>query len=153
MRGIFRPGAAALVGCEEAGMEQDEVRVVLVHDMPAAFASVTQALRLEGYAVRTASSGGEALEIIEQFTPLCVLLDIHIPGLGGHELSDRLRKRHGDDIVLIAITDPGQEGKRAEQRLLATFTRFDHCLCKPIDLQLLKPMLPPLRRAPAALHG
>jgi DNA-binding response OmpR family regulator len=123
-------------------MEHDEVRVVVVDEMPDLVETLALALEMDGYIVRTASSGGEALEIIEEFTPLCVLLDIHMPGLGGHELSDRLRKQHGDDIVLIAVTGTGQ----VEDRVSATYARFDHCLRKPVDLRLLRTMLPPLGR-------
>jgi CheY-like chemotaxis protein len=125
---------------EIRGMKNEEVRVVVVDDVPDSAETLAMVLEMDGYTVRTASGGAQALDIIEQFEPLCVLLDINMPGLGGHELSQRLRQRYGEDIVLIAVTGWGG----AEDRVSESFARFDHYLRKPVDRALLRKLLPPV---------
>ncbi|MDN3921093.1 response regulator [Roseateles violae] len=121
-------------------MSKEEVRVVVVDDVPDSAETLAMVLEMDGYTVRTASSGVQALSLIEEFQPLCVLMDIHMPGVSGHELSQRLRQRYGDDIVLIAVTGWGG----AEERVSESFARFDHYLRKPVDRELLRKLLPPV---------
>ena len=123
--------------------DPDEVRVLVVDDMPDSADMLALVLSMDGYTVRAVHSGEEALEVVEQFDPLCVLIDIHMPGIGGHELTRQLRSRYGSDIVLVAVTGTGA----ANDRISGRFEQFDHYLRKPVDLGLLKKLLPPLETA------
>ncbi len=118
----------------------DEVRVVVVDDVPDMAETLAMALELDGYCVKTASNGAQALSVIEAYRPHCVLLDIDMPGMGGCELSDRLRELYGDEVVLIAVTGWGDAGDRVSD----TFSRFDHYIRKPFDPSLLRKVLPPV---------
>ena len=93
-------------------MNPDEVRVVVVDDVPDAAESMASALTLDGYSVRTALEGHAALAVIEEYRPQCVLLDINMPGIDGCKLSKLLRDRYGDEMVLIAVTGWGHEDDR-----------------------------------------
>ena len=70
-----------------------------------------------------------------------MLLDIHMPGIDGCDLAQRLRERYGDDIVLIAVTGYDETSERVAQ----TFARVDHYFKKPIDFKILHKILPPVR--------
>ena len=118
----------------------DEVRVVVVDDVPDMAETLAVSLELDGYSVKTASNGTQALEVIEAYRPHCVLLDIDMPGMGGCELSDRLRELYGDEVVLVAVTGWGDPGDRVSD----TFSRFDHYIRKPFDPGLLRKVLPPV---------
>ena len=118
----------------------DEVRVVVVDDVSDMAETLAMALELDGYSVKTASNGTQALALIENYRPHCVLLDIDMPGMGGCELSDRLRELYGDDVVIIAVTGWGDAGDRVSD----TFSRFDHYIRKPFDPALLRKVLPPV---------
>jgi CheY-like chemotaxis protein len=120
----------------------DEVRVLVVDDFPDAAATLAGLLEADGYQVRIAHSGDEALAIVEAQPPHCVILDINMPGLDGDGLSARLRERYGDDIVLIAVTGTGRDDRRVAE----TFARVDHYLVKPLDPAALRKALPPLGR-------
>ncbi len=124
----------------------DEVRVLVVDDMPDSADMLALVLEMDGYKVRAAHSGEEALQIVEEFDPLCVLIDIHMPGIGGHELTRRLRARYGQDIILVAVTGTGV----ANDRISSGFAQFDHYLRKPVDLSLLKKLFPPVEDAAQA---
>ena len=116
-------------------------RVLVVDDDVDAASSLAVLLRLSGYRVATASDGEGALVLMGDFKPHCVLLDIHMPGIGGLGLSRRLRADYPDDLVLIALTGygPGDPG------VAATFDLVDHHLRKPVDMSLLAKALPPVQ--------
>lgn len=121
-------------------MNDDDVRVVVVDDVPAMAESLAGLLEVDGYKVRTAGDGREALEVIAQYQPHCVMLDIDMPGIDGRELANRLRELYGDAIVLIAVTGWGN----ADDRLSMAFARFDHYLRKPFTPAQLRKVLPPV---------
>lgn len=123
-----------------AAASADEVRIVVVDDQPDAADMLAIVLELDGYTVRVAHDGQAALQLIESFDPHAVLLDVHMPGLDGNELSRRLRDRHGDDVVLVAITGAAE----TDRRVADTFARVDHFLQKPVDAAQLRRVLPPL---------
>jgi DNA-binding response OmpR family regulator len=116
-----------------------EARVLIVDDMADIAEALACLLELDGYAVKTAINGEQALLMTEEFRPHCVLLDISMPGMDGLELTKSIRERYGDDIVLIAITG----GTSDDQRVTETFARVDHYLQKPIDAAQLRKVLPP----------
>jgi signal transduction histidine kinase/CheY-like chemotaxis protein len=87
--------------------------------------------------VRTAHSGPEALEIIDEFQPSIVLLDIGMPFMDGYEVARRIRARLGNTVRLIALTGWGQE----EDVRRAARAGFDHHLVKPPDLNKLGALL------------
>jgi DNA-binding response OmpR family regulator len=123
-------------------MLDDDVRVVVVDDTHDVADMLSVALQIDGYAVRVAYDATEALVAIEEHRPHCVLLDINMPGIDGCELSKRLREKHGDDIVLVAITGSDNQ----DQRVADTFARVDHYLRKPVDPMAMRKVLPPIRR-------
>jgi DNA-binding response OmpR family regulator len=118
----------------------DEVRVVVVDDQPDAADMLASALRLDGYKVFTARDGNDALAVIAEHRPLCVLLDVDMPGLDGCELSRQLRALYGNDMVLIAMSGRDETDARVEE----TFRRVDYYLRKPFDLTRLKKVLGPV---------
>jgi CheY-like chemotaxis protein len=121
-------------------MNEDDVRVVVVDDVVDAAEALAAALEISGYKVWIATGGSQALELVERHRPHCVLLDVGMPEMDGFELTQQLRDRYGDDIVLIAVT--GRE--KDDERVSGTFARVDHYLQKPVDPDVLKKLLPPL---------
>lgn len=120
--------------------QSDEVRVMVVDDVVDSAQMLALVLEMDGYTVHAVHSAEEALERVAQFAPLCMLIDIHMPGLGGHALTEQLRTRYGGDIVLIAVTGAGLP----DERISHSFAQFDHYLRKPVDMALLKQLLPPI---------
>jgi len=120
----------------------DEVRVVVIDDVSDAADALALALQLDGYDVRTAHNGVDALSLIETYRPHCVLLDIEMPQMDGCELSKQLRRLYGDDIVLVAVTGWGKDNERVAE----SFGRVDHYLQKPIVYEKLQVILPPLNK-------
>ena len=112
-------------------------RVLVVDDNQDAGDMLGMLLSTLNASVRTAHSGPEALEMIDEFGPDVVLLDIGMPLMDGYEVARRIRARRGKAVRLIALTGWGQEDdvRRAER------AGFDHHLVKPPDLQKLGQLL------------
>ncbi len=98
-------------------------------------------LELDGYSAWTAVDGSAALALVDEVHPLCVLIDLQMPGMTGAELVRRVRSTHGDDIVLVAITGT-REGAKLDE---ADDAGIDHILAKPVNVDQLRRILPSLR--------
>ncbi len=75
--------------------------ILNVNDHPATLYFVSQTLRLAGYQVTEARTGGEALNIAVG-RPDLVLLDVHLPDIDGYEVCRRLRQQPETRDLLIA---------------------------------------------------
>ena len=66
--------------------------VLVVEDEVDLLFTISLSLELNGYRVLRASSGEEALGIVEKERPDAMVLDIRLPGIDGWEVLDRLRE-------------------------------------------------------------
>jgi DNA-binding response OmpR family regulator len=82
--------------------------ILIVEDEPAIVAAVRERLEHEGFAVRAAANGEEALAAIDEGAPDLLLLDLGLPGIDGFELLRRVRA-HGLDAPVIILTARGDE--------------------------------------------
>jgi two-component system nitrogen regulation response regulator NtrX len=76
-------------------------RLLVVDDEQGVRAALRQLLEFEGYDVRTASSGSEALATYEQWRPQLVFMDVKMAGMDGLETLKRLRARDPAAIVVM----------------------------------------------------
>jgi two-component system, cell cycle response regulator DivK len=108
--------------------------ILVVDDTPVNLKLTRILLSHEGYDVRTASGGEEALEILETFHPRLVLADIQMPGMDGLEMTRRIKSdpRH-KDIVVVALTALAMKGD--EEKAIAA--GCDGYITKPIDTRAL----------------
>jgi len=91
-----------------------------------------QALANEGYQVRTARSGAEAMRIASNEPIELTLLDLRLPDMDGIQTLQQLKKIH-EHLVVIMITGYGTlETARAAMMGGA----FDY-LTQPVDLEYL----------------
>lgn len=68
-------------------------RVLVVDDEPLIRLLLRDALEDEGYDVRTAVNGVEALSLVEQEPPDLLILDLNMPELDGHGVVRGLEER------------------------------------------------------------
>jgi two-component system response regulator AtoC len=108
---------------------------VLVVDDDRSFRVVAQAaLVAEGYEVRTAHSGGEALTAAQELHPEVVVLDRNLPDADGLEVLRRLLGSLGPDAPLVVMATAYGEIENAVAAIKAG--AFDY-LAKPIELPAL----------------
>ncbi len=88
-------------------------------------------LLAEGYTVKTAGSGKEALEIYRGNKVNLVLLDIMLPDMDGLRVCSKIRE-NGNTPVLIISAKNGKEDK-----LNGLYTGADDYIEKPFDIDIL----------------
>ena len=62
-----------------------KAKILVVDDEPSIVEIVASTLRYADFEVKTASSGAQAVEMVEAFAPDLVLLDVMMPGMDGFE--------------------------------------------------------------------
>ena len=108
--------------------------VLIVDDNPMNMKLVRVLLTGEGYEVRTAADALEALDILKEWRPLLILMDIQLPGIDGLELTRRLKADSAtNQIIIIGLTAYAMKGD--EERILAA--GCDAYIAKPIDTRTL----------------
>jgi len=82
--------------------------ILVVDDDPDIRDALQLTLEAEGYRVRTAADGAEALDRLEQDPAALVLLDLMMPVMGGAEFMERVRSdpRLGTLPVLVVTAWP-----------------------------------------------
>lgn len=102
--------------------------VLVVEDEQDIRETLRDILEMEGYRVRCACNGKEALDALAEMPrPLLILLDLMMPVMSGYELLQALRAN--DDLASIPVTVVSAVGDR-----LAEGTAV---LRKPVDLETL----------------
>jgi CheY-like chemotaxis protein len=105
-------------------------QILVVDDNPLSRKLLNDILSAEGYRVRHAASGSEALSTIAEEPPDAILLDIMMPGMDGFEVVRRLKadkKTSIPPIVMVtALDDEGSRGRLAAAGINTMLT-------KPID--------------------
>ncbi len=84
--------------------------ILIVDDEPTIVEVVELYLRREGFVVQTAADGNAALAAVERRRPDLVVLDLMLPGLGGLEVTRRIRA--GGALPIIMLTARGEETDR-----------------------------------------
>jgi CheY-like chemotaxis protein/anti-sigma regulatory factor (Ser/Thr protein kinase) len=79
------------------------VRVLMVDDQEISRYVMRECLPAPAYHVREAQSGEEALQIVPEFHPDVVLLDLMLPGMPGADVLDRLKADHSTRHVPVVV--------------------------------------------------
>ena len=113
-------------------------RVVVVDDNRDAADTLAVLLEMEGAQVRVAYDGPSALDVIEDFRPKAVVLDLGMPGMDGYEVARWIRHRPDmDSLTLIALTGWGS----AADREMTSEAGFDHHFTKPAGIETVQAVL------------
>jgi len=111
-------------------------KILVVDDEPAERDGLARLVGQWGYEVETASSGEEALNLIETHHPAVVLTDLVLPEMDGLTLLQKLRETGRPPIVLLVTGHATVESAVEAMRHGA----FDY-LTKPVDATRLQVLL------------
>jgi DNA-binding response OmpR family regulator len=104
-------------------------KVLLVEDDEAACTMYADALRMEGFVVRTAPDGLAALRMLESFDPHVVILDLKLPIASGFEVLHELRASHARMALPVIAVSGHERGLEQARRN----PEFYAALLKPFD--------------------
>lgn len=83
-----------------------ERTIAVVDDEASVRVALGRLLRLAGYGISAFASGEELLASLDARVPSCVVLDVHLPGLSGFEVEQRLRAAYPAlPVVFITASD------------------------------------------------
>jgi len=99
--------------------------VLIVDDEPRIGRILGLKLRLSGYAVISATSGTEALELISTQKPDIMLLDIVMPGMSGFEVLEEIRASSAMPVIVVTV--------RSENIAKAIALGANDVIIKPFD--------------------
>jgi two-component system response regulator MprA len=117
------------------------VRILVVDDEPSVRDALDRALRLDGYKVRLARDGHEALNLLAEEPPDAVVLDVLMPAPDGLEVTRRLRAA-GDRTPVLLLT----ARDAVPDRVKGLDAGADDYLVKPFALEELTARLRALLR-------
>jgi CheY-like chemotaxis protein len=114
------------------------LRVLLVDDHVESVVSVGRLLRSQGYQVRAALSGIEAVSAAVDFLPDVALIDLSLPLLDGFAVARKLRSMSSTRATfLIALT--GWDSEDIVER--ARSAGFDRHIVKPLSFDAMRAVL------------
>lgn len=102
--------------------------VLIADDDPNIRRLISLFLRKEGFEIKEAADGTQALSIVEDALVDLVILDIMMPGLDGWELCREIRRQH-PHLPLLMVTAKGESAHKVKGFQLGT----DDYLTKPFD--------------------
>jgi FixJ family two-component response regulator len=112
-------------------MDQTWPLIAVLDDEPNFCKALARLLKTHGFEVLTFTRGEEFLEALASRVPNCLLLDLHMPGLNGFEVLERVAARH---VPVLVITGHDQPGNAQRVRALGALDYF----LKPVnEFQLL----------------
>ena len=83
-------------------------RILLVDDEPNILLAIEFLLKKEGYTIKKAFDGLQALELAVSFQPDIIVLDVMMPELDGFEVAQRIRNTPTlEDVRIIFLTARG----------------------------------------------
>lgn len=112
----------------------EQLRILVIEDDPSLQELTVDLMEMEGFAVRTASDGAEALAALDAWMPSLVLLDLQMPRMDGWEFLAAYRQRPAIRAPIIVFTALPPTPALKERVLAAGAVDL---LPKPFDLDHL----------------
>ena len=118
------------------------IRILVVDDEPQITRVLRRGLSAKGFEVQVAGDGEESLSILHQWKPDLIITDLSMPGMGGLELTRRIRRSSKVPVLVLSVR--GEERIKVE----ALDTGADDYITKPFGIdELLARIRVALRRA------
>ncbi len=106
--------------------------ILLVDDDPAILRAVRRALEAQGFAVRSAGTGKEALAAFREFRPDVILLDLLLPDGDGIDICRRIRDEATTPVIVLSAVGDDQ------RKVLALDSGADDYITKPFSIEELQ---------------
>src|SRR5579872_5924286 len=109
----------------------EKLRILIVDDEAHILNFLRMGLTYEGFEIAEARDSASALSLANTFKPHLVILDLMLPGIGGTQVAERLRR--DPDILIIMLTARDQ----VEDRVAGLRAGADDYVVKPFSFEEL----------------
>ncbi len=124
----------------------EKLKVLVVDDDQQMVKTICDILRVKGHEALCAYCGEDAVEMVKNGGPECVLMDVKMPGIDGIEALKMIKCLTPDlPVLLMSAYATGEQAEEAKRE--GAFT----ILTKPVDLQLVLRFLSILRKDESVL--
>jgi signal transduction histidine kinase len=106
-----------------------QITILNVDDQDAPRYVKTRDLQQAGFAVLEASTGTDALRMVEQHEPPVILLDVHLPDIIGYEVCKQIKQKWPSIMILMTSAT----FTTADDRILALDSGADSFLVQPAE--------------------
>jgi CheY-like chemotaxis protein len=111
-----------------------KARILVADDNRTTALAFGKLLESHGHTVRVVLNGLAAMDVLREFQPQIVLLDIGMPGMDGCEVTQQIRQEPGfESVLIVIISGHGQESDKARSKQAGA----NHHLVKPINFDEL----------------
>ena len=110
----------------------DQLKVLLVDDEEEFISTLSERLQLRKVATLVATDGDQALDLVEREHPPVVVLDIMMPGMGGLDVLEEIKKRYPKTQIIL-LTGQGSTKDGIKGMRLGAFD----FLMKPVKIEEL----------------
>jgi DNA-binding response OmpR family regulator len=118
-------------------------RILVVDDNPEIVKLIAARLEQEGYAIQTASTGEEALQLLDKSVPDLVLLDVSMPGISGFEVCTKIKATARlRELLVVLVTARDSVADKVQGLELGA----DEYITKPVRMAELSARLKALFR-------
>ncbi len=107
------------------------IRILLVDDEPNILEFLELGLRNEGFEVQSAQDGMAAINMIKQFQPHVVILDVMMPGMDGFEVCRMIKKSENVAVIMLTAKD------EVDDRVKGLTLGADDYMVKPFSFEEL----------------
>ena len=112
--------------------------ILIIEDNPSNLKFEEAVLTSLGYTVRTARDAKIALDVLVEFQPRLIIMDIQLPGMSGLELTRKLKTNPKyQNVIIIAVTAYAMLGDK--DKILEA--GCDAYVTKPLDIDTFPNML------------
>ena len=96
---------------ERRALAKNVAEILIVEDDEVIMATLAYNLSRQGYGVKEATTGAEALRLAREMRPDLILLDLMLPGESGIEVCERIRGRDQEVVVVMITAKDAEEDK------------------------------------------
>ena len=115
-------------------MEDAGTKILIIEDDPDQSLLLERQVTGMGYTVRLCNDGAAASGVVTEWRPDLILMDLHLPGITGIEVTERLRKSHAGKKTPIIM----MSGSFEEARVVEAFEKgVDEYINKPLRMKEL----------------
>lgn len=121
---------------EEKKVEHQDLRILVIDDEPVMADSLRTNLIDEGYAVDTAATGAEAIELFDQGGHHLAICDLQLPDMDGLEVMRHMKDARPTTEVIV-VTGYGSVARAVEATKAGAFYFVE----KPFDFEEIQPLV------------